>query len=178
MKLAEGKMSGPISFSDPVPHGTPGSEMGTVMMTRIEMEDQVFVHASDIQLLDDNTVDLVIGWRPDIVLAAGPPLYLNRLDKDLVDCAWKNARRLAKSTKVLILDHHLMRGKEGVVWLDTLSKIVGRRIYCAADYMKQPRKLFEAERLQLYEKIPVPDGWHDAYANGSVDPDDLLKGFF
>lgn len=49
------------------------------MMTRIETGREIFVHASDIQLLDDATVDQVFDWQPDIILAAGPPLYLHRL---------------------------------------------------------------------------------------------------
>ena len=51
-------------------------------MTRIE-DDTVFVHTSDIQLLDDDTVDLVLEWQPDILLAGGPPLYLEQLSSKL-----------------------------------------------------------------------------------------------
>jgi predicted metallo-beta-lactamase superfamily hydrolase len=45
--------------------------------------------------LDDLTVDRVIGWRPDIVLVAGPPLYLDRLSEAACKTAWRNAVRLA-----------------------------------------------------------------------------------
>jgi len=47
-------------------------------MTRIE-GDFVFVHASDIQLLGDEAVSQILSWKPDIVFASGPPLYLGRL---------------------------------------------------------------------------------------------------
>lgn len=174
MQVAEGRSEGRLSFSRSVPHGAPDSHIGSVMMTRVEMEDAVFVHASDIQLLDDSTVDQVIGWRPDIVLAAGPPLYLNRLSNAARETAWRNAVRLAQHIDVVILDHHLMRGREGPGWLDALSKTVGKRIYCAADYMRQPRRLLEAERQQWYQKMPVPEGWHDEYAQGKVDVDRYL----
>jgi len=43
------------------------------MMTRVDMGTQVFVHASDIQLLDDATIDKILMWQPDIVFTAGPP---------------------------------------------------------------------------------------------------------
>jgi predicted metallo-beta-lactamase superfamily hydrolase len=171
MQPAEERSEGPLSFSGAVPHGAPDSNLGTLMMTRVEMGNQVFVHGSDIQLLDDPTVDQVIEWRPDIVLAAGPPLYLNRLSNAERKIAWGNAVRLAQNIELVILDHHLMRGEEGAVWLDTLSTTVGRKVYCAADYMGQPRQLLEAERAQLYEHIPVPKGWHDEYARGRVNPD-------
>lgn len=169
LQVAEGRSEGPLSFSRAVPHGAPNSNMGTLMMTRIEMDSRVFVHASDIQLLDDATVDRIIDWRPDIVLAAGPPLYLDQLNKVGRERAWDNAVRLAQSIDIVILDHHLMRSEEGEVWLDRLSATVGNKVYCAADYMDRPRRLLEAERAQLYEEMPVPHGWHDNYARGRAD---------
>jgi len=169
LQIAEGRSEGPLSFSRAVPHGAPDSNMGTLMMTRIEMDSRVFVHASDIQLLDDTTTDRIIDWWPNIILAAGPPLYLDRLNKAQRECAWGNAVRLAQSIDVVILDHHLMRSKEGAVWLDELSITVGKQVYCAADFMGRPRRLLEAERPQLYEEMPVPHGWHDNYASGMVD---------
>jgi hypothetical protein len=175
MQVAEGRSDGPLSFSCAVPHGASGSNMGSLMMTRIEMVGQVFVHASDIQLLDDATVDQVIDWRPDIVLAAGPPLYLNRLSNVERETAWRNAVRLAQHVDVLILDHHLMRSEQGAVWLDALSSTVDKKVYCAADYMGQSRCLLEAERRQLYEQMPVPEGWHEEYAKGRVNPDQYLN---
>lgn len=174
MQVAEGRSEGPLSFSRAVPHGARDNR-GTLMMTRIEMGDGVFVHASDIQLLDDATVDSVISWQPDIVLAAGPPLYLDRLSEAEVERAWNNAVRLAQSIDVVILEHHLMRSAEGAIWLDKLADTVGRKVYCAADFMGQPRRFLEAERAQLYETMPVPKSWHDDYARGWVDPDDYLE---
>lgn len=175
MQVAQGLSKEFLTFSQIVPHGAADNNMGTLMMTRIEMGKQVFVHASDIQLLDDSTVDQVINWQPDILLAAGPPLYLNRLSKAELDRAWNNAMRLAQSIDVVILDHHLMRSVEGAVWLDKLSRTVGKKVYCAADFMGRPRCLLEAERTQLYEEMPVPKNWHDNYAKGRVDPTDYLE---
>ena len=169
MQNAEGCSEGPLSFSRAVPHGVLNSNMGTLMMTRIKMDNKVFVHASDIQLLDDSTVDLVINWQPDIVLAAGPPLYLDRLSKIERECARRNALRLALNIDTVILDHHLMRSVEGEVWLDELSAAVGKKVYCAADFMGRPRQLLEAKRVQLYKKMPVPAGWHVDYGKGLVN---------
>lgn len=171
LKIAEGQSEGPLSFSEAVPHGELNSKLGTLMMTRIEMDDRAFVHASDIQLLDAPTVDRIINWQPDIVLAAGPPLYLEQLSKAERDSAWGNALRLASNIDMVILDHHLMRSVEGAVWLEQLSSAVGKKVYCAADFMGRPRQLLEAHRVQLYEKMHVPEGWHDAYAKGLIDTD-------
>jgi uncharacterized protein len=175
LQIADGRTEGPLSFSQAVPHGERNSNMGSLMMTRINMDNRVFVHASDIQLLDAPTVDRVINWQPDIVLAAGPPLYLDRLGKMERECAWRNAFRLASNIDVVILDHHLMRSIEGEVWLDKLSAAVGRKVYCAADFMGKPRQLLEAQRTQLYKKMPVPDGWHDNYAKGLVNTDQYFE---
>ena len=168
---AEGHSAGPMTFSHPVPHGEPHTRLGTVMMTRIEAKDGVFVHASDIQLLDDEAVALILDWQPDVALVGGPPLYLSgfmaaqRRRRE----AWERAMRLARGVETLILDHHLLRCEEGLVWLDRLSSETGHRVICAADFMGQPRRLLEARRAQLYDKMPVPEGWHKAYARGEVD---------
>ena len=166
---AEGQGDGPLAFSLPVPHGERNGRLGTVMMTRIEDEDTVFVHASDIQLLDGKAVSLILDWQPDIVLAGGPPLYLRRFSSKRRWGAWRNARQLARHVDTLILDHHLLRCEEGLSWLDRLSSETGHRVICAADFMEQPRCLLEARREQLYDVMPVPEGWHEAYAHGDAD---------
>jgi hypothetical protein len=58
--------------------------MGSVMMTRVAIEDAVFVLASDIQLMDDPTVDQVsVGDR----IWSWSPLYLDRLSNAARDTA-------------------------------------------------------------------------------------------
>jgi hypothetical protein len=157
---------GILAFSPSLPHGEPNSKLGTVMMTRVESESQVFVHASDIQLLDEEPVSLILDWEPDVVLAGGPPLYLDFMGKELREKAWKGALRLAEGVETLILDHHLLRSMEGLGWIEELSLAVGKRVYCAADFMSLPRRLLEAQREALYAEMPVPKGWHAAYAEG------------
>jgi len=166
---AEGQKDGPLTFSPPVPHGKPNTHLGTVMMTRIEAEDAVFVHASDIQLFDDRAVSLILDWRPDIALVGGPPLYLSKILLEQRAAAWENAERLARHVDTLILDHHLLRCEEGLSWLDRLSFETGHEVICAADFVGRPRYLLEARCVQLYEEMPVPDGWHKAYARGNAD---------
>jgi uncharacterized protein len=147
----EGQRDGTLAFSPPVAHGRLNTKLGTVMMTRIEWKDTVFVHASDIQLLDGEVVSLILDWQPDIALVGGPPLYLPWLSSRYQEIAWENARRLARHVDTLILDHHLLRCEEGLSWLDRLSSETGHRVICAADFMERPRRLLEARRAQLYE---------------------------
>jgi predicted metallo-beta-lactamase superfamily hydrolase len=163
----ENRNQGPIRFSNAVPHGDPETTEESVIMTLIE-EEQRFVHAPDIQLLHDETISRILDWQPDIVLAGGPPLYLSRLTKEQIDRAWQNALRLARVVDIFILDHHLLRSLEGIAWLDHLSRAAGRRVLCAADFMGRERRLMEAEREQLYQRFPVAEDWHEAYARGEA----------
>jgi len=167
---ADGWTEGPLVFSPPVAHGEPNTHLGTVMMTRVKDDETVFVHAPDIQLLHAKAISMILAWRPDIALVGGPPLYLSRLmGPRRRRRAWKNAERLARHIDTLILDHHLLRCEEGLSWLDRLSFKTGHRVICAADFMERPRCLLEARREALYEEMPVPPGWHEAYSRGEVD---------
>jgi hypothetical protein len=139
------------------------------MMTRVEAKDLVFVHASDIQLLDNRAVSLIVDWGADIALVGGPPLYLSKFLLEQRTEAWENAKRLARHVDTLILDHHLLRSEEGLSWLDRLSTETGQQVICAADFVGRPRCLLEARRVQLYEEMPVPDGWHEAYTRHEAD---------
>ncbi|MBN1456003.1 MAG: hypothetical protein JW945_07115 [Methanomicrobia archaeon] len=167
--IAEELHDGCMSFSSSVPHGCRNEGGGRVMMTRIADGKDVFVHASDIQLLDEEAVTRVLAWQPTIVFASGPPLYLPHLAQKQRRLAWSNAVRLAHEIDTLILDHHMMRSKVGERWLDTLAALTEHRVCCAADFMGRPRMLLEAWRQRLYAELPVPDGWHIAYANGEID---------
>ncbi|MBN2244976.1 MAG: MBL fold metallo-hydrolase [Candidatus Aminicenantes bacterium] len=169
LNCSEGKTDGPLSFSQPVPHGEAHSQLGKVMMTRVEDKQEIFIHASDIQLLDDSPIEQILAWKPSIVLASGPPLYLGYLPAKKRKKALELALLLAKNIPVLILDHHMLRNEEGFHWLDDLSASCGRKIYCAADYMQRRRLPLEAWRNRLYQEMPVPEGWHAAYARGLTD---------
>ena len=41
--------------------------------------------------------------------------------------------------------------------------------------MNKPRMLLEAQRKHLYEQMPVPEGWHEAYGKGNVNTDYYLN---
>ncbi len=169
LPVAEGISEGPLSFSSPVPHGNQGRRGGSVMMTRVEDNGDVFVHASDIQMLNDEAIGKIIAWQPHVVLVSGPPIYLPSLTLGERDDALRRTLQLANEVDTLILDHHLMRSRKGEQWLDYVSSLTRRRVACAADFMGCHRSPLEAERVLWYKKLPVPEGWHEAYARGEVD---------
>jgi predicted metallo-beta-lactamase superfamily hydrolase len=157
-----------MEFSTPVPHGTREKGFGTVMMTRICEGDEVFVHSSDIQLLDREAVLKVLAWEPTIVFASGPPLYLSHRVPEAGKEASENALLLARHVDTLILDHHLLRSFEGYNWLKELAGMVESQVLCAAEFMGKTPELLEAQRKNLYEKAPVPSGWHEAYSKSKA----------
>ena len=172
----EEKREGPMTFSKAVPHGEIANSE-TVMMTKIEEGKDVFVHASDIQLFNEKSVSQILSWTPNIVLAGGPPLYLSKFSKNQIEKAWQNGRKLACKVDILILDHHLLRSYEGLRWLECLSSETGKKVICAADFMKRSRMLLEAKRKQLYTDIPVPKSWHENYAKGEANTKRFLEEF-
>jgi len=169
LPCSEGLRDGPLHLSRPMPHGEANTHLGEVMMTRIEDSEDVFVHASDIQLLDESPVEQILDWKPSVLIASGPPLYLGHLSSKKRKDARDNALLLAAEVPVLILDHHMLRSEEGYRFLEDLSSSAGKRIFCAADYMKRERLPLEAWRQKLYLEMPVPEGWHKAYALGISD---------
>jgi len=169
LPVAGGKSEGPFCFSTAMPHGEERNTLGTVMMTRIEEDGFVFAHASDIQLLERRSITQLLEWKPDIVIASGPPLYLYRLSRSVQQRAWENGRQLAKEVPTLILDHHLLRSQGGIRWLDRLNGSTKNHVICAADYMGEKRRFLEAWRRKLYRELPVPEGWHKDYAHGRTD---------
>ncbi|MBN1366134.1 MAG: hypothetical protein JW976_15120 [Syntrophaceae bacterium] len=176
----EGVKEGPLEFSMPVSHGQQNTEEHSIMMSRIEEDGKIFVHASDIQLLDEETTEKILNWKPDIVLVSGPPLYhytssLHQMQREL---AWKNAKKLSRHVHILILDHHLLRSEEGNMWLRKLKRTAQNQVFCAADFMGRTPLLLEAWRKELYEWMPVSQQWHEYYEQGKVDRNDYrIRGW-
>jgi len=160
---AEGHKDAQLQISEAMPHGLYGHSPNMVVMSRIEEDGFVFVHASDIQLVERNPVQQIIDWAPDVVFLSGPPLYIETLSADVRAEAWENALTLAESVATVIIDHHLLRCREGVEWLEMVARVSGNHVVCAADYQKKTRRFLEADRERFYKMQPVSEGWHEAY---------------
>jgi len=102
------------------------------------------------------------------VLDFGPPIYISSLTLQENDDALRRTLLLAQKVDTLILEHHLMRSKEGERRLDHASSLAGGNIVCDADFMGLHRNLLEAERASWYKRPSVPKDWYH-YANGEVD---------
>ncbi|WP_076750785.1 hypothetical protein [Desulfatitalea tepidiphila] len=69
----------------------------------------------------------------------------------------------------LLVDHHLLRFEEGLQSLRQLGRESKNQVFCAAGFMEREPLLLEAWRKELYQWLPVPDGWHEANARGEAD---------
>ena len=163
----DGRTAGSLAFSKPMPHGFAHNPMGTVMMTRVRDGGEVFVHASDIQLLADEPIEKILKWSPTTLLASGPSVY-RELPRDELARARDRVLALARHVGACIIDHHLLRCREGIQWLDELRAETAGKVLCAADFMKKKRRFYEDERAKLYKRFPVPDDWHERYAEGKA----------
>ena len=145
-------------------HGEPDGPGGWVLMT---MVGRVFLHASDIQLLHDEPVRMILDLEPETVVVGGPPLYLLKKPSTMREKARFFAERLAGEVPRLVLDHHLLRSEEGLQWLKELNRTSPNMITSAAGFMGRTPRLLEARRKELYRRFPVPDGWHEDYEAGN-----------
>ncbi len=175
IKEAKGWVDNSLFFSDEVPHGEKNTHLGKVIMTKITDGEKIFVHASDIQFLEDETINTILEYEPDIVLASGPPIYLKDYMKNKLKKAQNNILKLSEGVNTLIIDHHMLRCEEGLKMMEKLSEISNSKIICAADYMNFPRHMLETKRKELYKEIPVPKGWHQLYVNNKADTNKYLN---
>ncbi len=73
-----------LQFSDPVFHGTENSDLGWVLMTTIEHEDEKVLFTSDIQgPIQVSTLNKILAQQPQLVIVGGPPTYLSRTQNKL-----------------------------------------------------------------------------------------------
>jgi len=167
LEVADGKslMEGStrLSFSNPVPHGEDGSQLGYVLMLCVEYEDERIMHCSDVQgPVSDSTLHKMLRFKPDIAIVGGPPFYLSgfRVSQRAIGSALRNAEKVVDTTPLVIYDHHSLRSKDCFQRLSGLREVAegsGHRIVTAAEYSGLPNELLEAKRKELYEENPPSD---------------------
>lgn len=145
--------TGDLVFSFPVAHGETGK--GKVLMTMVRDGEDVFVHASDIQLLDEEAITAIVIWRPKVVFVDGPPIYLGVLSEADEIRAYENGLRIAERVSVMILDHHLLRSKAGLRWFDRLKACAKGKVVSVAEFVGEKGQFLEANRRRLYSENPV-----------------------
>ncbi len=189
IKIADGETfrfgSTVISFSRPVWHGTEGTNLGYIVMVKIEDGDKSLLHTSDVDgpVLKETT-DAIIGANPDILILDGPPTYLLGYIMAYYNLARSiiNIVRIMEetNTELFILDHHVVRDYR---YLDLLSEVykkadaLGKRLSTVAELLnRRPMVLEGYERngptkwkgWKPFTKVDMIEVLRNAVENGLV----------
>jgi len=148
-----------IRFSEPVFHGPGDSQLGWLLMTVIEHENEQVLFASDVQgPMHTPTLKVILEQNPNVAIVGGPPLYLAGLvGQEHVQNGMKNLEKLVQGVPTTILEHHLLREEN---WREFSQQIfeaasnAGHSVFTGADFLKKENTLLESRRKQLFETEP------------------------
>jgi len=148
-----------LKFSDPVFHGPEDSQLGWLIMTTIEHENERFLFASDVQgPMHSPTLPVILSQKPQLVIIGGPPAYLAGLVKpEHVQIGMQNLEDLVQDVSTTVLEHHLLRDEK---WREFSKPIFasaskkGNLAVTAAEFLKKKNNLLESRRKLLFETEP------------------------
>ena len=148
-----------IRFSEPVVHGEQGTELGWLLMTAIERNDERVLFTSDVQgPMHTATLDVILRENPSIIIIGGPPAYLTGLvDQESIQIGLRNLATISQKAPTTVLEHHLLRQED---WREIAKPVfeaaasAGHSVFTAAEFLKEESMLLESKRKQLYETDP------------------------
>jgi predicted metallo-beta-lactamase superfamily hydrolase len=149
-----------LQFSPPLPHGSAGTRLGSIIATCIKDSELCFCFCPDVQgPTEDATFDWIIAQQPNVLVIGGPPLYLppTKFSRETKDKFDHIIEKLGMNIKVIIIDHHLFRHTSGMVAFQKLKarfKTYGCVLRNFAEQNNTRETLFEARRHQLYVEFP------------------------
>ena len=124
-------------------------------------EDFRFIHTSDVEgLIQEEQSSFIIENQPSMIILDGPLSYIpNFLKEEKLEKSLNNIINVIYKCplEILILDHHFLRDLE---WRRIAEKIfniaeeLNVKVQTAAQYMKLPLEMLEANRKKLYEEYP------------------------
>ncbi len=161
-----------LQFSRPVPHGSPGSELGYLLMLTVRTPGCSFVHASDVQgPIDEGTLRLILEEKPDALIIGGPPTYLAgfKIDEASLKAARDNLVKLAGEVPVTVVDHHLLRSPDYMDYLKPVhaeAKRKNHRLLMASELVGLEPQPLEARRKELHAQKPVGKDWYKKLEKG------------
>ena len=150
-----------LSFSKPVFHGEEDTALGWVLMITLECGGEKLLYAPDVQgPVSSRTLSMILSERPGMVIMGGPPLYLARFKVDEVGVkkGLENMVKIAESTPLTILEHHLLRDGGWREFSKPVFEAACRsknKVQTAAEYLGKKDNLLEFKRRELYEAMPV-----------------------
>jgi len=164
LKVADGRSflfgETSIRFSKPVFHGAEDSMLGWVLLTAVEYQSEKIVFAPDVQgPISLNTLNWIIGEKPQLTIVGGPPLYLAgfRVAEEQVELGLRNLEKIVEAVPVTILEHHILRDEN---WRGKAANIFnkadenGHKVLTAAEYLGVENTFLEAVRKRLFAEHP------------------------
>lgn len=167
-----------LSFSKAVAHGADGSNLGWVIMTTIEHDDERFMHAPDVQgPMSRNTTELILTSKPTVIMLGGPPFYLSglRVDQNQLDEGLRNLEHVVEALPMVILEHHALRDENWREKMEPIfqkAKLAGHCIVTAAEYTGQKNYFLETKRKQLFLDYPPSEEfkqWMKTLNNNKIE---------
>ncbi len=149
-----------IKFSQPVFHGSEGSDLGWVLMVTITTSNEQFTFAPDIQgPMSVLTLGKLLAEKSQMIMLGGPPLYLAgfKVDERELSLGIRNMRKVVEKVPVTIVEHHLLRDAN---WREKISEVtesareLGHTVMTSAEYLGHENSFLEANRKLLFEKEP------------------------
>ncbi|MBX5321095.1 MAG: hypothetical protein QHH12_02160 [Candidatus Bathyarchaeota archaeon] len=149
-----------IKFSKPVPHGLENSALGWVLMATIEVENERFLFAPDVQgPISAKTLEIIVNEKPQLVMVGGPPSYLAvfRVSEEQLQLGMRNFEKVVETAPCTILEHHILRDEN---WREKVAKVfeiaekVGHKVLTAAEFLGEENAFLEAMRKRLFVKKP------------------------
>ena len=146
-----------LKFSKPLFHGEEDSKLGYVLATIIRSPGLTFLHASDVQgAISEQALNTILDESPDILVIGGPPTYLNSFDERNYVIAKNNLSKLVEKTKLMILDHHILRDDRAIAFVEELrskARVFNNQVKTFAEFQGKSNQLLEAKRMELYREI-------------------------
>jgi len=149
-----------VKFSEPVFHGPANSELGWILMTSIEYDDEKMLFASDVQgPMCNLTLETILAEQPQLVVIGGPPTYLGgfRVKEEHIALGMQNLEKIAMSVPVMVLGHHLLRDKEWKKFSQPVFDVAKKSDHSAvtaAEFIGKENNMLEFQRKQLFESEP------------------------
>ncbi len=153
-----------IRFSEPVVHGEPGTELGWLLMTTIEHDDERALFTSDVQgPMHTATLKTILNENPRVIIIGGPPAYLVGLvDEESIQIGLQNLVKIVQKIPTAVLEHHLLRQED---WRETAksvfeaAEVAKHSVLTAAEFVGEENTLLESKRKQLYATDPPSLGF-------------------
>lgn len=147
-----------IKFSPALPHGGENGPLGYLVGCTVTYQGQKLLHASDVQgPMSNIALEYILSENPDKLILSGPPLYLLGyvLSSEDLNKAKSNLEKICQKVPQVVVDHHLLRSKNGLDFIKEIKETTNSNIIPASLIIKKEPVLLESERKRLFKPSEI-----------------------